>query len=123
MPRNRWALSGVAVVVTGAGLAARFGLSGPVADTAGGVLYACLVYLLLALVRPAARTRSLAAVAGAWCLGVEMWQLTGVPAELGARFPPLRLVLGSGFKPLDLLTAVVGVMLAAGLDRRWHHRE
>ena len=123
MRRNRWMLFGLAVVVTGAGLAARFGLSGRIADILGGILYAVLIYVLLALVLPAARTRTLTITAAVWCLGVECWQLTGVPAELGDRFPPLRLVLGAGFEPLDLLAAVAGVALAAGADLVRRHRQ
>lgn len=116
-------LFGLAVVVTGAGLAARFALSGRIADILGGILYAVLVFVLLAVVLPAARTRTLTLIAAVWCLGVEWWQLTGVPAELGDRFPPLRLVLGVGFHPLDLLTAAAGVILAAGADRARRHRQ
>lgn len=116
MRRRRPVLWGLAVVVIGVGAAARFGLRGPVADLLGGVLYAGLVFVLLALVGPAARTRTLAAIAAGWCVGVELWQLTGLPAEWGGWFPPLRLVLGSGFSSWDLISAVGGVVLAAGVD-------
>lgn len=48
---------------------------------------------------------------GAACL-VELAQLTGVPAALADRFPPVALLLGSRFDVVDLALLVVGGGLA-----------
>lgn len=85
----------------------------PGADKAGDALYAAFVLLLLWLVRPRTRPAVLVVVAGTWCLAVELLQLTSVPANAAARVPLTRLVLGSGFDPLDLVAYAVGLALAA----------
>ncbi|MGO1746586.1 MAG: DUF2809 domain-containing protein, partial [Microbacterium gubbeenense] len=53
------------------------------------------------------------AIALAWCVGVELFQLTGLPAQWGS---PWTLVFGSGFAWTDLVFYSVGVALAAGVD-------
>ena len=104
------------VPVIGLGLAARFLGAGLVADLSGGVLYAVLIYVLLVFVRPRAGYLSNAAIALAFCIAVELLQITTIPADLAAAFPPIRLVLGSTFAPLDLLAYVIGTALATGAD-------
>lgn len=97
------------------GLAVDAAATGPVGDKTGDVVYAVLVVLLAWLVRPGAPVRALGAVALAWCVAVELLQLTGVPARLAAAVPVARLVLGSGFDALDLVAYVVGVLLGAAV--------
>lgn len=104
------------VPVIGLGLAARFLGAGLVADLSGGVLYAVLIYVLLVFVRPRAGYLSNAAIALAFCIAVELLQITTIPATLGAAFPPIQLVLGSTFAPLDLLAYLIGTALATGAD-------
>lgn len=98
------------------GLLLRFGTSGAVADASGGILYAVLVYLLIGLLRPDARPRSIALIALGICLLVEGAQITGIPAELGERLPISRLILGSTFSVNDLFTAAAGALLAPIVD-------
>lgn len=110
---SRWALAAAAAVVVVVGLAARQ-LPGAVGDLAGGVLYAVLVTLLVAVVVPRARPATLGVVALAVCAAVELAQLTGVPATLVDAVPPLRYLLGTTFHAPDLAAYAVGAATAAG---------
>ena len=58
----------------------------------------------------------LAVVALAVVLGLELFQLTGVPAAIGDAFTPARLVLGSTFVASDLVVGAAGVALMATTD-------
>ncbi|WP_281269075.1 DUF2809 domain-containing protein [Citricoccus nitrophenolicus] len=84
---------------------------------AGDALYAVLIYLLIALVLPARPRVLVAGLALAGCLAVELLQLTGLSADLGALWPPLRLVLGTTFGFADLVAYAGGVALAYATDR------
>ncbi|GAA3694183.1 hypothetical protein GCM10022377_03510 [Zhihengliuella alba] len=111
-----------ALVIAGAGLvplglASRFLLDGWLGDAAGGALYAALVYLLVALVRPDQRALPIAALAWGLCCAVELLQLTALPRELAASFPPAALVLGSTFVATDPIAYAAGAALAAFADR------
>jgi hypothetical protein len=113
--RSRPVIVTVAVVVVAAGLAVRV-LPGLVGDGAGGVLYAVLLYLIIVLIsptRPATVVALLAIVVG---VAIELAQLTPIPAALADALPPARLVFGTTFAPLDLIWAVLGPVLAAGID-------
>jgi hypothetical protein len=98
------------------GLASRFAGTGLAADLAGGVLYAVLVYLLLTVLRPQAARWSNASIALVLCVLIELLQLTAIPADLARVFGPIRLVLGTGFAPLDLVAYAIGAALAPGID-------
>lgn len=112
---GRPALVAAALVVVGVGLAAR-GLPGVVGDLAGGVLYAALATLLVALAAPAARPAVVGGTALALCVAVELAQLTGLPARAVDAAPPLRYVLGTTFHAPDLAAYAVGACAAsAGL--------
>lgn len=123
MSRTRLVSVGAAVVVTGAGLAAREFTTGLFAKAAGVALYATLVYCLVLVVAPRTRPLTAAAVALAISWAVEFFQLTPWPAELSSRSWLARMVLGSGFAATDLLWYAIGVGLAFGaqlLARREH---
>lgn len=113
---------GVALIVVpalvAAGLVSRHLLPGIVGDVAGGVLYAVLVYTLLVAALPRASTPVVAVTALVIGWAVELLQLTGLPASLAAVLPPARLVLGTTFAVWDLVTAAIGVTLAALVDAR-----
>ena len=90
---------------------------GPIGDIAGGILYAVLVFLLVAVLVPAASTVRIGLVAIAICVAVELLQLTGLPSALTGVFPPARLILGTTFVAADLISSAVGVALAVIADR------
>ena len=83
----------------------------------GGVLYAVLVFVLVAAVAPAASAVRIGVGAFAICVIVELLQLTALPTTLAGVFPPARLVLGTTFVATDLISAALGVGLALVVDR------
>lgn len=116
--RSRRLAAGCAVIaVVAAGLFVARGLPDSIAtDVAGDALYAVAVYTGLVLLWPRARRMLLAAGASGWCIAVEFLQLSGLPAVLAERMPPVGLVLGSGFDVRDLVVYVLAVASAAGVD-------
>ncbi|MDR6508639.1 DUF2809 domain-containing protein [Arthrobacter oryzae] len=85
---------------------------------AGDGLYAVLVYVLVAILIPSKSKALIAAAAVTICVVIELFQLTGLPAELGEAWPPLRLVLGTTFGTADLLAYAGGAAVAYGVDRK-----
>ena len=114
--RRRLTLAAWVPRVVVAGLLGRFVLPGAVGDVSGGVAYAALVYVLVALVWPGARSAAVAVAAFAVSAAVELFQLTSVPADLAEAFSPARLVLGTGFNGWDFLAYAAGAALAWGVD-------
>ena len=84
-------------------------------DIAGDVLYAAAAYLAVALIAPGLPVLAVGGIAAAWCVAVELFQLTGLPLAWGARFTPVMLLLGTVFDPRDIVVYVVtvAVMTAA----------
>ncbi len=116
MTRRLAAVLALAVVVA-AGLAVhRLMPSSVASDVAGDALYAVAVYTGLVLLLPRSRPLVLAAGAAAWCVAVELLQLTGMPITLAERMPVAALVLGSGFDARDLVVYVLAVASALGVD-------
>lgn len=116
--RSRVALALVAVAVVAGGLVVTRVGDGEVTGAAGDALYAALVYVLVALVSPGSRARFVAVVALGLCLGVELAQLTGAPADAVSSWEPLRYVLGTTFQWTDLVAYAGGVLTAALVDGR-----
>ena len=116
--RSRLALAAVAVIAAGLAIRALGSVAGldVIAKPAGDALYAVLIVVLIALVRPTTRTWVVAAVAWAVCAAIELAQLTGLPARLTEAWWPARLVLGTTFHAPDLVWYALGVVLAAGAD-------
>ncbi|MET4156716.1 DUF2809 domain-containing protein [Agromyces sp. PvR057] len=107
----RLILAATAAVVLLAGLCLQL-LDRTVAiDLAGSALYACLVGLVVAIARPRLAGWLVAVIAFAASAAIELLQLTGVPAAVVAAMPPLRLVFGSSFDPLDLVGYAIGAVL------------
>ncbi|MBT2538530.1 DUF2809 domain-containing protein [Arthrobacter sp. ISL-69] len=84
---------------------------------AGDGLYAVLVYVLVAILLPSKSKALIAAAAVTVCVMIELFQLTGLPAELGESWPPLRLVLGTTFGSADLFAYAGGAAVAYAVDR------
>lgn len=98
-----------------AGLSVRTVLGGDLAKYAGDALYALLIFWLVLVVAPRTRGWVAAAVALGFSVAVELFQLTGVPAELGAHSTLARLVLGTTFNAPDLPFYAVGAALGWAL--------
>ncbi|MFJ4675827.1 DUF2809 domain-containing protein [Kitasatospora sp. NPDC088783] len=116
--RAGWLAGAVAVLASGLvvpGLA-----PARAAALLGGALYTALLYTLLMAAAPRLGPRSAGAAALAASWAVELFQLTGLPADLGRRSRLARLVLGTTFDASDLLGYALGaaVALAAHLAVR-----
>ncbi len=114
--RRLIALLALAVVVA-AGLVVHLVLpSSDAADIAGDALYTVAVYAGLVVVFPRLRPLVVALVAGGWSVAVELFQATGVPADLAERFRPVALVLGTGFDARDLVVYACAAVVAGLTD-------
>lgn len=85
-------------------------------DIAGDALYAVAVYLAVVVLVPRLLALAVGATAAGWCIAVELFQLTGMPLEWAARFPPAVLVFGTVFDPRDLVVYVVAIAVVTALD-------
>jgi hypothetical protein len=113
-------VAGVAAVVTVVGaLGIRGVAGGDFGKYAGDALYTVLVHILVVFVSPGVRPRVAGAGAFAFSCGVELLQLTPVPAALSERSGVARLVLGSTFNAPDLLWYAVGAAAAGALHSLW----
>ncbi|MFD6446522.1 DUF2809 domain-containing protein [Promicromonospora sp. NPDC060204] len=123
--RRRAAPAAAAVLTVAAGLSLRSVLTGDLAKYAGDALYALLIFWLVLVVAPRTRGWVAAAVACGVSVAVELFQLTGIPAELGAHSTLARLVLGTTFNAPDLPFYAVGAAAGwalhhlAGRVARW----
>jgi hypothetical protein len=115
--RPRWVPAVAAVVTVAAGLSVRSVLGGDLAKYAGDALYALLIFWLVLVVAPRTRAWVAAVVAFAVSVAVELFQLTGIPAELGAHSVVARLVLGTTFNAPDLPFYAVGAALGWAVHR------
>jgi hypothetical protein len=116
--RRRRLAAGLALAATvAAGLLVHRMLPASVfADVAGDALYACAVYAALVVVAPHGRRRVVATIAAGWCIAVELFQATGLPVRWAEAFPPVRLVLGSGFDARDLVVYAAAVAAVLATD-------
>lgn len=112
-------LTAVAAAATVAlGVVAKLAVPGLAGDLLGSALYTVLLALLLALVAPRLVAPRLVAprlaapvaagAATAASVGIELLQLTGLPAAAADAFPPVAWVLGSTFVATDLLGYLAG---------------
>ncbi|WP_405372283.1 MULTISPECIES: DUF2809 domain-containing protein [unclassified Microbacterium] len=105
------------VIVVAAGLAVHlWAPETPASDIAGDALYVAAVASALVVVAPRLSTRFVGAVVLCWCIGVELFQLTGLPSRWGSEFPPALLVFGTVFDPRDLVIYAVAVLVVMVAD-------
>jgi hypothetical protein len=104
----------VPIVVAGLPLRSVPGLAG---DVAGGILYAVLLFVLLAVLMPAAPAVRIGTIAFSMCVVVELLQLTGIPAAAATLVPPIRYALGTTFVASDLVPYAGGTLCAVLVDR------
>jgi len=115
----------LAVAVAAGSLAAAFGIrlagngvldsSEGLAQRSGTALYAALVYAGVVFLWPRRSPLVAGGIAIGFCWAVELFQLTGVPAELSAHSMLARLALGVQFDASDLAWYPVGVVPLAAL--------
>ncbi|GIF67635.1 membrane protein [Asanoa ishikariensis] len=84
--------------------------TGAVEQISGTVLYASMVYVGVLFLRPRCSPFVAGAVAWAWCWATELFQLTGIPAELSDRSLLARLALGARFDLVDLFWYPAGIV-------------
>lgn len=117
MFRTRAASGGAALLTVAAGLGIRSVAAGEVAKYAGDALYTLLVLTLVVLVAPRVRPAVAAGVALGFSCAVELFQLTGVPADLAARSTLARLVCGTTFNAPDLFWYAIGAAVGWAVHR------
>ena len=121
--RSRWLIAILALLVIAVGLASRRGLvqfPEVLGNYPGDALWAWVVLLCVAWVRPAITRGRLVGVSVVVAFAIEFLQLYQAPWMQALRANKLAyLVLGNGFDPLDLLAYVVGIALGATVDWGW----
>lgn len=104
-----------AAIVTG------LAVHGLLPDTAatqitGDALYAAAAYLAVVVVAARLPAVAVGGIAAAWCVCVELFQLTGLPSAWGASFAPVALVIGTVFDGRDLVVYIVTTAALTVLD-------
>ena len=121
--RSRWLIAILALLVIAVGLASRRGLvpfPAVLGNYPGDALWAWVVLLCVAWVRPAITRGRLVGVSLVIAFAIEFLQLYQAQWIQAVRANKLAyLVLGNGFDPLDLLAYVVGIALGAAVDWGW----
>jgi hypothetical protein len=79
--------------------------------------YAAAIHLALIASLPRVDTVVHGAAVLVWCTGIELLQITGWPATWALHVPLCRLLLGTGYDPVDLAAYAMGVMLVLLVDR------
>jgi Protein of unknown function (DUF2809) len=107
-------LSGLAL----RGFGFNFGLSAFVVKYGGSLLWAAMVYFLVAMAASNASRPSIALISAAIVVGVELFRLVHAPWLDAFRLTlPGALLLGRIFSPWNMLAYGVGIIFAVGLDR------
>jgi hypothetical protein len=87
----------------------------PYDKSLGDALYAVATYLGLAVLLARRSPLVVGLLALAFCLAIETFKLTGIPAQYGKT--PLRWVLGTTFSWHNLGCYVLGVGIIGAIDR------
>ncbi|RZI78849.1 MAG: DUF2809 domain-containing protein [Microbacterium sp.] len=115
--RRRIAASGALAAVIAAGLLVHTQLPDTaLTDIAGDALYAAAAYAGIVLLLPRLGPPVVAGIAAAWCVGVELFQLTGLPGLWAQAFPPVVLLLGTVYDARDLIVYLATVVVVALVD-------
>lgn len=125
--RSRTGLTLLIGAVVAIGLASRRGyvpFPAVLGNYPGDALWAWVVLLCVAWLRPAITCGKLMAWTLVIAFAIEFLQLYQAPWMQALRANKLAyLVLGNGFDPLDLLAYVVGIGVGAMVDRLWERRQ
>ncbi|MFE7844595.1 DUF2809 domain-containing protein [Microbacterium sp. NPDC057407] len=85
-------------------------------DIAGDALYAVAAYLAVVILAPRLTPLVTGSIAAAWCVAVELFQLTGIPEDVGSAFAPAMLILGTVFDARDLVIYVIAAAVCVVVD-------
>jgi uncharacterized protein DUF2809 len=111
----------LAIITLGLGLRQYgfgLGLPGLVVKYGGSILWAAMVFFLVALARPASSRRQIAAIAAVIAVAIELFRLIHTPWLDAFRLTLAgALLLGRIFSPWDILAYGIGILLGALLDR------
>lgn len=108
---------GVAVAAVAIGLVVHLAAPDSVAsDIAGDALYVVAVWGGLVALFPRRPSWVTGAVVLVWSVGVELFQLTGLPLQWAAEWPAIVLVFGTVFDARDLLVYAVAAIAVSGVD-------
>jgi Protein of unknown function (DUF2809) len=119
--RNPASALALAIIIT-AGLASRVIHTGFVFvdKYLGDGLYAAMFYVILGLLWPMARLRTIVMATAITMTAFELFQLTGIPAQMSTSAKPLvrmgARLLGTEFSWLDLTAYAVGIAALLWLD-------
>jgi hypothetical protein len=111
--RRRRMLAAVAALIMITGLVTHFTIDGVAGDFLSDALYAVMLFVALSFVFVRTSGWRIGVARYLVCVGIELFQLTGVPAALAEAVPLSRLVLGTTFTVVDLVAYFVGVLGAA----------
>lgn len=114
--RRRLGAAIVLIAVVASGLLVTRLPDSAASDIAGDALYAAAAYVFVVVVAPRAAPVAVAAIAGGWCVAVELFQLTGLPEQWAAAFRPAMLVFGTVFDARDLAVYAAAAVVCAVLD-------
>jgi Protein of unknown function (DUF2809) len=115
--------AGLCLLIIVSGLALRgfgfsLGLSAFVVKYGGSLLWAAMVYFLVAIAASHSSRLSIALIAAAIAIGVELFRLIHAPWLDAFRLTlPGALLLGRIFSLWNMLAYGVGIIFAVGLDR------
>jgi hypothetical protein len=94
------------------------GLPGLVVKYGGSILWATMVFFIVALVWPALSRVQIVAVAAIIAVAIELFRLVHAPWLDAFRLTLAgALLLGRIFSPWDILAYGIGILLGAALDR------
>jgi Protein of unknown function (DUF2809) len=114
---------GLCAAVIASGLALRgfgldLGLPGGIVKYGGSILWATMVFFLVAIARPRWPRRSIALLSAVIAVSVELFRLVHTPWLDAFRLTlPGALLLGRIFSPWDIIAYGAGILLGMLLDR------
>jgi len=82
----------------------------------GDILYAVAAHLAVVILAPRLPPLVVGIIAAGWCVLIELFQLTGIPLQLGTAFPPSMLVLGTVFDARDIALYLATAALLTAVD-------
>jgi len=116
-PRRRLVALVLLLCAIAAGLGIHYAApAGTLSDMSGDILYAVAAYLAVVILAPRLPPLVVGTIAAGWCVLIELFQLTGIPLQLGTAFPPSMLVLGTVFDARDIALYLATAALLTAVD-------